>query len=118
MTALWSRFEHEIKRSLGGAPKTSESACCDDFPNPGFTGLRAQTKTNFLRERGGNTDHRRSRIVNAAHGIQVGFDVLVGKGLDDHPRAVSRQCLSYVARGSRRIAHVVQAVKESYEVVV
>ena len=42
---------------------------------------------------------------------------VVGKWLDDHPRAVVVQCLTNMSCGSDRIAHVVQTIEERHEVV-
>ena len=53
----------------------------------------------------------------AADGVQVLLDPIAGGRLDDHPRAVRREQAADGARGADRIAHVVQAVEETDEVV-
>ena len=61
---------------------------------------------------------RRERVVDPAHGIQIVLQLVIGKGLDDHPRPVLGQRLADVRRRSDRVAHVMQAIEDRDEIVV
>ena len=58
------------------------------------------------------------RIVDSPYRIQIVLQLVVGKGLDDHPRAVLGQRLPDVRSRPDRVAHVVQAIEDGDEVVV
>ena len=46
---LTARFVNDVERCLGGAPETTEPRLGDHFSDAGFSGLRAQTQSYFLR---------------------------------------------------------------------
>src|SRR4029453_18123033 len=50
------RFEVEIQRGLGGSPEVREAGLLEDVPEPGLTGLGAETESDLLRKRVGGAD--------------------------------------------------------------
>lgn len=86
--ALRPSFEHHIEWSFRCTPEPCKSAGHDDIPDAGLTRLRAEAETNFLGERCRNANHGRSRIVDAPDWVQVGCNIIVSEGLDNHPRTI------------------------------
>jgi len=115
---LSSRLEDEIERRRGCPAKLLEASFCHHVMNSPLAGLRPEAHGARLRSRGRRTDQRRCRVENPPNGIQVAFERVVGKRLDDHPRAIVSQGFIDVTRSPERIAHVVKAVEHGDEVVV
>ena len=59
-----------------------------------------------------------NRIIDAAHGIQIVLQLVIGKGLNDHPCAILGQRLPDVRSRPDGVAHVMQAIEDGDEVVV
>jgi len=59
----------------------------------------------------------REGVVGATDRVEVVLDPVGGRGLDDHPRPVVRECAAHVTGDGDRVAHVVQAVEAGYEVI-
>src|SRR3546814_6159901 len=112
------RLQYQVERRFGRPPESGQSAGRDYLAQPRLAGLGAEGETHLLAQGGRRADHRRGGVVNAADGVQVVLDLVVCKGLHDHPGAVLGQRLPHVLRGADGVAHVVQAVEEGNEVVV
>src|ERR1700722_7247417 len=116
-TWLWPRFVDNIERRFGGTAEASEARRGNDVSDACFAGLRAEAQSNFLRARRWRAKQGREAVVNAADGIEIVLELVVGKGLDDHPGAIFGERLKNVLRRADGIAHVVQAIKHRNEIV-
>src|SRR5690606_5421082 len=83
-----SRLIDEIDGRGDCRAKAGEPAARHDFAGTRLTGLRAQRKPHFLRQRAGCADQRGSGVVRATDGVQVVLDPVARVGFDDHPRAI------------------------------
>jgi hypothetical protein len=109
-------LEHEVERCLGGPPETREAAAVhDDFAQPSFTGLSAESGT-VARQGDRHTNLRGRAVHDPAHRIQVVLHPIVGERLHDHRGAVLADRLARMPGHADRIGHVVQAVEEGDEV--
>ena len=66
-----ARLQDHVERGLRGAPHLSEATGCDDLAQPCLAGLCAERRTDLLRQRGRNTDHRRSGVEQPADWVQI-----------------------------------------------
>ena len=116
--SLWPSLVDDVEGRFRGAAEAIESGRGHNVPNTRLTGLRAQTQSDFLRPRAGRAQQRGKRVVDPANGIQIVLQLIIGKRLDDHPRAILGQRLPDVSSGSNWIAHVMQAVEDGNEIVI
>jgi hypothetical protein len=79
--------------------------------------LGAEPKADFLRSRCRGANHGRGRVEHSSQRIEIGRGVIVGERLDNHPGAVGLQSRKNVRGGADRIAHVMQTVKASDEII-
>src|SRR5580658_4262415 len=115
---LRTRLEHHIERRLRGAAELRKSTTGDHFAEPLFTGLRAKRQSHLLREGGRRAQKRGSSVKRPADGIEIVFEFIAGEGLDDHPRAILLESAVDMSGRTGGIAHVVQAIEESHEVII
>ena len=80
--------------------------------------LRAEAQAHFLRAGTGRAQQRGEGVVDAADGIEIVLELIVGEGLDDHPGAVLGQRLADVRGCSDRVAHIVETIEYGDEIVV
>src|SRR5262245_20761823 len=109
-------LENEVEGRRGRAADTRETRLGEHGAEPPLTGLRAESRADFLRERRRSADQRRHRVEEPADGVQVLLDAIAREVLDEEPRAVGRQRLAHVARRADGIAHVVETVEERDDV--
>ena len=81
-------FVDDVERCLGCPPKARESCPGYNFSDSRFPCLRAQAKPNLLRSGTGRTEQGGERVINPSDGIQVVFQLVVGKRFHDHPRSI------------------------------
>src|SRR5581483_4167621 len=115
---LRSRLVNDVERSFCCAAEAAEARFGNNFADARFSSLCAQTQPDFLRTRAGRAQQRGERVVHASDWIQIVLQIVFSIRLDDHPCAVFCQRLAHIRGRADRIAHVVQAVEESYEIVV
>src|ERR1700722_7382604 len=116
-TWLWPRFVDDVEGRFGGTAEASEAGRGDDVSDARFAGLRAEAQSNFLRARRWRAKQSREAVINAADRIEIVLELVVGKGLDDHPGAVFGERLKNVLSRTDGIAHIVQAIEDRNEVV-
>src|ERR1700682_6387574 len=117
-SVLWPGLKDHVKWRLGRAAKTLQATGGDYIPQPFFSRLCAQRETYFLGQRSWRADQRRGPVEGPPDRIQILFNLVSGKRLDDHPGSVAFQCAANMGRRADRIAHIVQAIEKRYEVVV
>lgn len=110
-------LKYQVERRFRCSPKVRKSTGSNHFAQAGFPRLGTQTQSNFLREGCWNANEGRRRIVNPTHRIQIGRDIVIRKRFNHHPRAIRRKGLADVSCRSRRIAHIVETIKKSHEIV-
>src|SRR5580693_5852017 len=116
LSSLRSCLQHDIERRLRGTPKSRKTAAADhDVAQARFAGLSPERRA-FSRQGYGHAYLRRCAVHDASDRIQVVLNLIVREGLHDHCRAVGFQGLARVPCYADRIAHIVQAVKESDDV--
>src|SRR5580692_12435214 len=87
-SALWPRLEHHVERRLRRAAESRKAAARHDFTQTLFSRLRAERQPNFLRQRRRRAQKRGRTIKCAADGIEIVFQFVAGKRLDNHPRSI------------------------------
>ena len=110
------RFENQIERCLLGFSELTKPGLSEHTGQARLPSLSAKPGGPILRQQMRAAKCCRSRVVKTAHGVQVLFNPIVGKGLDEHNRAVFRQAFSDMLRSSHGVAHVVQTVKKTDQV--
>src|SRR5580704_3888161 len=108
----------DVEGGLGGAAETGKAGSGDDVADFRLARLRPEAEANFLGSRTGRTQQRGERIVHAADGIEVVFELVVGKGFDDHPCSAGSEGLTDVAGGADGIAHIVEAIEDRDKVII
>src|SRR6185295_18390572 len=111
-------FKDEIEGSLAGAPEACETTRDGNRSQTSLSRLSSEAERHLLRERSRRADQSRRAVEGSSPGIQVVFELIVRERLDYHPRAIRFQGFEDVSRRAHRIAHVVQAIEESDEVVI
>ena len=115
--SLCAGFKYQIERGLCGSSEACEAALPRYVPQPFFTGLGAEREPDLLIQRCGRADHGGGRVVDASDRVKIILQSIIGKRLDQHASAVTSQCGKRMLEGAYRISHIVQAIKEAYEVV-
>src|SRR5438876_396317 len=104
---LRAGLQHQIKRSLGSAPESCETAAChNNFTQLRFARLCAERWT-LARQRYGYADLRRGTIHHATNWIEIILNMIVRKRLYDHCGALRFQCLTCMPRRTDGVRHVV-----------
>src|ERR1700730_10335420 len=109
-------LQHHVEGRFGGAADAFKAALHDYFLETRLACLRAERKTNLLRERSRRADSRRCGIKQCTDRVEVVFEPVVGEWLDNHPGAIWRQRLADVMRGAGRVAHVVKTIEEADQI--
>src|SRR5262249_45765914 len=109
--ASGARLEDHVRGRLRHAPNPPEARVGQDLAQPCLSRLGAQREAHLLAERRGCAEQRRRAVVEASDRIEVVLEPIVRHGLDEHPGPPGSERLAHMARGSDRIAHVVEAVE-------
>jgi hypothetical protein len=80
--------------------------------------LSPKAEADFLRQRRRRTEQSRRAIERPSHRSEVVFESVARKRFDQHQGPVFAQRVENVRRRADRIAHVVKAIKERYEIVI
>src|ERR1700691_5461055 len=99
----------QIEWRLCGPPEAAEAGRSDDFLHLLLASLSAQTHPHLLRSGTGRAQQSRERIVDAAYRVQIVLKVVIGEGLDDHPRTIFGQGCADMRSSAHRVSHVVEA---------
>src|SRR5215475_3214954 len=81
-------FEDHVERRLCCPTKALEPRFSRNLAQSGFARLRTKAEGHFLRERRWCANERRSVIKDASDRVEVVFQMVMSKRLDDHPRPV------------------------------
>jgi hypothetical protein len=98
------RFENQIERCLLGFSELTKPGLSEHTGQARLSSLSSQASRAILRQRMRAAKRCRSRVVKTAHGVQVLFHPIVGKGLDQHNRAVLGQRSVSMPRRAHRVA--------------
>src|SRR5262249_9943764 len=85
---LRPRFKDQIEGRLRCPAEACEPAAGDHFAQALLSRLRAKRQTYFLGQRGWRAQQRGGSVECASDGMQIVFELVAGKRLDDHPSAV------------------------------
>src|ERR1022692_865215 len=110
-------FVDEVERRLSGAAEPAESGLLHDGPDRRLAGLRAKRVAAWLRPRVRQAEQRGEGVVNAAYRVEVVGNRFAGHRLDDQPAAAVADHLPDVPCRPERVAHVMQAVEGSHQVI-
>src|SRR5712672_848495 len=116
--SLGSYLKDQIEWRLGRATEMREPPTGDHFAQTFLAGLRPERRAHFLRYRRRRAQQRGSSVESAADGIQVVFERVASERFHNHPGPITLERTADMFRGTRRIAHVVEAIEKGYKVVV
>src|SRR5580700_1746799 len=111
-------LEYQIEGRLSRSAEAVETTGRNYFPESLFPGLCTQSQAYLLGKRRRSAEERRRSVECSTDRVKIVFYLVAGEGLDDHPCPIASQGATNVGAGSNRVTHVVQAVKESYKIVV
>src|SRR3984957_20319090 len=115
-SGLWPSLKDQIEWCLCGPSEAAEAGRSDDSLHLLLASLSAQTHPHLLRPGTGRAQQSRERIIDAPHRVQIVLKVVIGEGLDDHPRTIVGQGRADMRSSAHRVSHVVEAVEDRHEV--
>jgi hypothetical protein len=91
VTVLRARFEHQIKWSLGSAPKSAEATTGHHYLTQSTLARLRAKRWAIACKRYRHADLRRCSVHHSADGIQIVLNIVVRKRLDDYHRPIVLQ---------------------------